>query len=304
MSEVSGSIQRMGVDSFKRLFSSLPAEFRAVAFDAPPGIVVDVHSIADKEQRMSMCRRLNELRRERLLPLAPPSAAAFYHEEGFKCVPMSRVTEKHFWDLFHRLPVSTTDASKWKSVLKYIDQCPEKPKAAPTPRDVQWASSELLEPTLPTAQPSLPVRLPAPASGLAGLQRLAAASPAKNPGEASNSEDDYATWVQKRVEVDTAQLTLTSLDLDTSSQRFAKKMSAQQALQTLPPLQAMGEVFIATFGVYHRKLSKLCASLGKKSSKEAKALTKLCSDLNVDKDASIAELLARLRASEIMKKPL
>lgn len=34
-------------------------------------------------------------------------------------------------------------------------------------------------------------------------------------------------------------------------------LNAQQALQTLPPLQAVGDVFKAVFGIYHRKLSKL-----------------------------------------------
>eukprot|EP00435_Cladocopium_sp_Y103_P072278 s266_g39.t1 len=293
------SIQRLGVDAFRQVFFALPPEFRAIAYQPPPGVIVDIHSLTDKEQRMSMCRRLNELRRERLLPLATPSAKAFFEEEGFKCVPMSRVTERHFWDLFHRLPLSTTDATKWKAVLKHVDQCPEKPKGSSSSRDVQWASPELFdEPLLPTAE----AHGGAPSSGLQGLQQLAAGSPAKS--DPSKKEDDYATWVKQRVEVDTAQMSIEKFELDTKSLRFAKKMSAQQALTTLPPLQAMGDVFIATFGIYHRKLSKLCSNLGSRGSKESKALTKLCSDLNVEKDDSLAELLARLRASEIMKKPL
>lgn len=32
-------------------------------------------------------------------------------------------------------------------------------------------------------------------------------------------------------------------------------LNAQQALQTLPPLQAVGDVFKAVFGIYHRKLA-------------------------------------------------
>ena len=50
---------------------------------------------------------------------------------SFKIVPMTRVTERHFWDCFPKLPVATTDTAKWKAVLKYLDGCPEKAKSGP-----------------------------------------------------------------------------------------------------------------------------------------------------------------------------
>ena len=181
-----------------------------------------------------------------------PSSKAFFEEEGFKCVPMSRVTERHFWDLFHRLPLSTTGATKWKAVLRHIDQCLEKPKgSAASSRDVQWASGDLLGSlVLPTTEAVPPQQL----SGSKGLQQLATFSLAKTNPVLSKSEDDCATWVKERVEVDMAQVSLEKFELDTRSVRFAKKMSTQQALATLPPLQAMGDVFIAAYDVYHRKL--------------------------------------------------
>lgn len=114
-SDLLESIKHKGAEDFKGLFS-LPEEFRAVAYLPPSDVVVDIHSIKDKEARMATCRRLNDLRRERLIPLASPSAKAFYQEDGFKCFPMSRITERPFWDLFHRLPIATKDASKWKAV--------------------------------------------------------------------------------------------------------------------------------------------------------------------------------------------
>ena len=294
------------MDDFRELFYSLPEDFRAVAYLPPHDVVVDIHGIKDKEARMAMCRRLNDLRRERLIPLASPSAKAFYQEDGFKCVPMSRITERHFWDLFHRLPIATTDASKWKAVLKYVESCPEKPKTTPSPKEVEWASAELVESPSLSGLPVTDARVSSPSNsaGLAGLQQLAVGSPAKEKTPGSSHEDDYAEWVKKRVDIDIAQFSLPTFEIDTRASRFPKKMDAQQALQTLPPLQAMGDVFKAVFGIYHRKLSKLIGEIGASRSKEGKALTKLCSDLNVEKDGSLAELLARLRASEIMRKPL
>ncbi|CAE7904025.1 unnamed protein product [Symbiodinium necroappetens] len=251
--------------------------------EAPPGLVVDTQSITNQEDRMSMCRRLNDLRRERLAPLASPASAPFYQEDGFKCVPMSRQTERHFWDLFHRLPVATTDASRWKAVLKHVDQCPEKPKSTPTSRDVEWASAELQD-------------------GHVALQDLAAGSPLK-PGLPLAAEEDYATWVKGRVDVDTANLSLATLELDTKARKFSKKMSADKALKSLPPLEAMGDLFTVVYKIYLRKLEKLCSNLNSRS-KEGKALKKLCDDLNVENDSSFPDLVARLRASEIMHKPL
>ena len=73
---------------------------------------------------------------ERGFVLLPPQSAPFYDEDSFKIAPMSRAVERHFWDLFHKVPMSTTDAAKWKSVLKFLDSCPEKSRSAGTARDI------------------------------------------------------------------------------------------------------------------------------------------------------------------------
>ncbi|CAL1157640.1 unnamed protein product [Cladocopium goreaui] len=141
--EVASLLSRLPPAEFKKVFNDLPASLRSVAFDAPDGIITDVKSISDKESRMEMCRKINNLRRERIQALATPQAAPFYAEDGMKIVPMSRLTERHFWDVFHRIPLNTTDPVKWKSILKYLDACPEKPRSSPNARDIEWATPDL-----------------------------------------------------------------------------------------------------------------------------------------------------------------
>ena len=51
------------------------------------------------------------------------------------------------------------------------------------------------------------------------------------------------------------------------------------------------------------KLERQISSLTSRS-KEATALKKLCDALNIERDDSLPQLLARLRAIDIMKKPL
>ena len=81
------------------------------------------------------------------------------------------------------------------------------------------------------------------------------------------------------------------------------KLTAEKALKSLPPLQAMDDLYKAMYGIYLRKLGWLCDGLTK-TSKEGKALAELCFDLNVEQDSRVADVLARLRASEIIHKPL
>ena len=264
-------------------------------------MVVDTQSITNQEDRMSMCRRLNDLRRERLAPLASPASAPFYQEDGFKCVPMSRQTERHFWDLFHRLPVATTDASRWKAVLKYVDQCPEKPKSTPTSRDVEWASADLQDG--PAAAANSPPRT-------ARNQKLRVSRLCKiwlRVLLSSRVSHLLIRRIMRRGSKAVLMLIrptcLHSLDLNTKTHKFSKRMSADKALKSLPPLQAMGDLFTVVYKIYLRKLEKLCANLNARS-KEGKALKKLCDDLNVENDKSFPDLVARLRASEIMHKPL
>ena len=75
--EVASLLSRLPPAEFKKVFNDLPASLRSVAFDAPDGIITDVKSISDKESRMEMCRKINNLRRERIQaqPLFMPRMA-------------------------------------------------------------------------------------------------------------------------------------------------------------------------------------------------------------------------------------
>ncbi|OLP98577.1 hypothetical protein AK812_SmicGene18958 [Symbiodinium microadriaticum] len=288
---------------FKKVFYSLPPGLRDVAYLAPDDVITDIKSIQDKDQRMAMCSRINALRRERLRHLATPQSAAFYDEDSTKIVPMSRVTERHFWDVFHRLPLSTTDSTKWKAVLKYLDGCPEKPRpnhGSSSSRDIEWASGDLC-----AGSPSSEQK-PAPhvdTNSRDALRRLAEASPEQIVEKSSEVQEDYVDWVKRKVDVDTSNINFSNFDLETRVHKFSRKCPASKALSTLTPLQAMSDLYNDIYRIYLRKLERQISSLTSRS-KEATALKKLCEALNIERDDSLPQLLARLRAIDIMKKPL
>ena len=295
--DLTSIVSKMTPAEFRTLFNALPADLRSVAFDAPDDVITDIKSISDKDTRMSMCKRINEMRRERIRALATPQAGPFYEEDSFKIVPMSRVVERHFWDLFHKLPISTTDATKWKSVLKHLDSCPEKAKTAPNSRDVEWASGELLEGALPLSSSPHTSH----GSSLESLRAMALGSPSK-PAIDENSPD-FHDWVKRRVDTDTADLSMTNFELDTKVHRFAgRKTSAAKALMTLTPLDAMSELYKTVFRIYLRKLERVVPKLGARS-KENTCLGKLLDALNVSPDEHVATLLARLRTLDIIRRP-
>jgi hypothetical protein len=169
---LASQLKEAGPSFFRELWNAMPREFQAIAWECPQGIITDVESIATQDSRISMCKRINELRRERCRSLASPKAVSFYEEDNVKFVPMSRQTERHFWDLFHKLPIATTDATKWKAVLRFLEDCPEKAKGrTDTARCVEFSFQEPVP-----ISPGKPLR-----SGLETLRSLAAASPVKPP---------------------------------------------------------------------------------------------------------------------------
>ena len=221
--EVARLLSQLSTEDFKQVFFSLPARLREAAYSAPDDIVI------------------NDLRRERLRHLATPQAAAFYEEDSTKIVPMSRVTERHFWDVFHRLPMSTTDSTKWKAVLKYFDGCPEKPRAASgSARDVDWASGDLC---LSPARDRKPAAEPADSNSREALRRLAVASLQKPVGKPGEDEEDYVDWAKRQVDVDTADMTFGKFELDSKAHRYSRKCAASKALRTLTPLEAMSDIY-------------------------------------------------------------
>ena len=214
-----------------------------------------------------MAKRINELRRERIRALATPQSSPFYEEDSFKIVPMSRTVERHFWDVFHKVPMSTTDPTKWKSVLKFLDSCPEKSRSGPTARDIDLTSVELNDSGAP-----LPVCTPrADLGGMDALRAMAVSSPAKTREDSS----DFHEFVKRRVDTDTANLTISNFELDTKLHRFAgRKITAAKALLTLSPLEAMSDLYQTVFKIYMRKLERLIPKLGARS-KENSSLNKL-----------------------------
>ena len=100
-----------------------------------------------------------------------------------------------------------------------------------------------------------------------------------------------------------ADMTFENFELDSKAHRYSWKCTASKALRTLTPLETMSDIYKDIFRIYYCKLERLGNNLSPRT-KEATALKKLCDSLNVEQDDSLAELLARLRALDIMRKPL
>ena len=99
----------------------------SAVYAAPSDVIVDFHTIRDEEARKKMCIRLNDLRRERCIMLAPQKDRHFWANESWVIQPMSRLTKNHFWEVSRFLPLFTEDVSKWKATLNFLKGCPEKP---------------------------------------------------------------------------------------------------------------------------------------------------------------------------------
>ena len=104
---------------------------------------------------------------------------------------------------------------------------------------------------------------------------------------------------------DTANFDIRKFTLE-DGHRFAKRISAEQALSTLPPFDVMGEIYRNVFMIYQRKFQKVVDGMAGKS-KEAKALGDICKSLNISdtnfKDKTVIDLIARLRALDMVKRP-
>jgi len=92
------------------------------------------------------------------------------------------------------------------------------------------------------------------------LKALALGSPAKAPGDAN---PDFSSWVKRRVDTDTANLTMANFELDCESHRVAgRKTTASKALAALSPLEAMSELYQIVCQIYLRKLHGIIPSWG------------------------------------------
>ena len=114
---------------------------------------------------------------------------------------------------------------------------------------------------------------------------------------------DFHDWVKRRVDTDTASLTMANFELDAKVHRIAgRKTPAAKALLALSPLEAMSDLYQTVFRIYLRKLERIMPKLGAKT-KENTCLNKLLDALNVSPDEKVPILLARLRALDIVRRP-
>ena len=130
------------------------------------------------------------------------------------------------------------------------------------------------------------------------LRRSAEALPEQIVEKPGDVQEDYVDWVKRKVDVDASNINFSNFDLETRVHKFSRKCPASKALSTLTPLQAMSDLYNDIYRIYVRKLERQISSLTSKS-KEATVLKKSCDALNIERDDSLPQLLARLRAIDI-----
>ncbi len=112
--------------------------------------------------------------------------------------------------------------------------------------------------------------------------------------------------MHQRIRVDTANLTAKAFEVD-KKRKFATKVNPAAALADLPALGAMSPEYLDVFNFYVRKLNGLVANT-RRNSREWTALKATAAALNIKVDAKmgdaqIVELLARLRALDMVERP-
>ena len=302
-------LNQVSAEEFHSIFHELPGVLQEVAYDVPTGIIVDVDSL-EKEQRITMSTKINELRRRRCRLLSTPKARRYWEDENFTFVPMSRITCKHFWEVFRMLPLATTDDSSWKNAVKYLGSCPE----APLPQydtDRRAARSDHAVDERERNRERTPAR--AAGRGMDKLHALAKASPgarSKAPGKppSDRNSDEFAEWIHQRVEVDTARLTLSSLEVDVSKHKLRRKSKVSSVFDALPRASTLSDVHHNVYQIYLRKLGRLMSGL-RLSTREGKDLQGLCDRLNLDLSGrngleDLPALLARFRSLDMVGGPM
>ena len=119
-------LKQLSVEEFHPMSYVLPSALQNVAYGVPTGVIVDDDSL-EKEPRISMSTKINEVRRQRCRLLSTPRARRDWEDESFTFVPMSCITFKHFWEVLRLLPLATTTESSCKNVIKLLGSCPEAP---------------------------------------------------------------------------------------------------------------------------------------------------------------------------------
>ena len=177
---VAAGLELVNPDEFKAVWADMPKPLRSVVYLPPPGSIVDVKTLPEA-QRPAMYAKLNELRRERCMPLSDPTQQQQqWANEAWSLVPMSKITKDHFWEIFRVLPITSADPSKWASALKFLKDCPEKidPKAQ-LDRHLDW-----------NAMHGAPLTAAGTGAGKGG-QRLPASPPRRRQSSPGGSRGRY-----------------------------------------------------------------------------------------------------------------
>jgi hypothetical protein len=115
----------------------------------------------------------------------------------------------------------------------------------------------------------------------------------------------FEEYVTEKVEADTGNFSLKDFSID-KKMKLKKKSIPSKALQEMASLNAMSDLYKNVFKVYLRCLTHAIDGLAKKST-EYRQLKSVAEALNIDVskpgDKELAEILARLRALELVEKP-
>jgi hypothetical protein len=310
-------------DAYYEVFNQLPRELRLASLRAPPGVVVDVKKTLEHADQGAMFGKLCQLRRERCAPLAAPSQTSHWTDESWDTVPMAKHCKTHFWDLFNNIPISTTDPVRWKNVMNFMKDCPEKSEPRQNvDRFVEWGSvdkgcrgrSESRHPETPRRRSKCPRRSRSPRRSGDSSRKNDDLRTLQSWGQSSPQADDVnsrTSFIKRKVEEDIETLSLDHLVLN-SKHKFPSKLSPSECLRKLPEIRHKPEVFQAVYQIYLRKFSRLLDPLPSQASKLWKAFVILLEGLNVKivrggagnpgiKD--VAELIAFLKTVDMCEKP-
>lgn len=149
-------------------------------------------------------------------------------------------------------------------------------------------------------------RLPIKPSGLKSLQEMAQSTP---PHSNSNA-DEWASFVETRVKVDTADLDAFNFEIEPRN-KLPRKLAPSAALASFPKTENLDAVHQSVVSIYTRKLSKILDAIPDRKSRAWKSISKLCDSLNIQTPSTgplnckdLAVLLARLRAVDMTRKPI
>ena len=270
-------------DEFAEVYFQMPEFLQAAVLRCPPGVTTNTASL-DREERLQMCKRLNELRRLRCRPLAPDNQQQYYEEENFTVVPMSMAAKTHFWELFFKIPIATTNPGKWRAVLKHLDSCPEKPEKSTNPK------RHLETGFLPDdADSRLPKR------GRVSDLPLA---------DSESDGDGDAEQLITKAKVDARATTAENLSIP-GDYRLARMMKPLTALRQMPALEHMGSSFGRIYKIYLKRFDAVMsnAAAARPGGKKLAALMRSLNISGTFSDDEAPEVLARFKALELCQKP-